>query len=225
VIIKKEPRSKPPVSVPTFTDVARLVAGADAPPWLSEHFKRWAPSLALDRCVQAVQPTKAAMKKQLTAVEDAALLLARALSDASTREFLEIAGRTENTVALVNPLHDVAERAKRAAASPALSTQAGKTKAGRSRAMPPNAISAKTYCAVLIAETWAYLHGRHPAPRNLQAAAAANAYWRASRGKATGWGKDPLTGWSPYFKKAKAPAAAPIRGECRRHLIEAARNG
>jgi hypothetical protein len=168
-----------------FEEIARMIAGATAPPWLAVHFKRWATSLSLDRHVQAMQPTKAAMKKRLGEVSDAAVLLRRALNDTPTREFLEIAGQLANTLALVKPLQDVAEGAKRAAASPALSREAGKTKAGPGRATPPGSFSAKTYCAALISETWAYFHNGDPPARNREAAAAADAYWRASGGKAT----------------------------------------
>jgi hypothetical protein len=46
--------------------------------------------LMLDRLVEKQQPTKAAMKKQLAEVRDAALLLRCALSDKPTREFLAL---------------------------------------------------------------------------------------------------------------------------------------
>jgi hypothetical protein len=219
--------SKDVASVPTFEDVARIIAGANAPPWLVAHLKRWGSSLFLDRHVEAIQPTKAVMKDKLGAVSNAALLLRRALTDAATREFLEIAplGQIENTPVLERSLQNLAERAERAAASPVISTKAGKTKPGRTRATVPDAYSAKTYCAALIAETWAYLHRRYPASRNRKAAAAADAYWRASGGKATGWGADRLNGWRYHFTKAQAPTTAAVRKECRRRLIEAARWG
>jgi hypothetical protein len=94
------PLSTDAASVPTFADVARLVAGIDTPPWLAAHFERWAPSLMLDRAVEKKQPTKAAMKKRLAKVKYAALLLQRALSDPPRREFLETTplGRIENTL-------------------------------------------------------------------------------------------------------------------------------
>jgi hypothetical protein len=60
---------------PAFADVARFVAGSDAPPWLAAHFERWASSLQVDRFVHEMQPTKAEMKKRLAEVKDSALLL------------------------------------------------------------------------------------------------------------------------------------------------------
>jgi hypothetical protein len=143
-----------------------------------------------------------------------------------TQAGLEGAGlvRIENRGGLERALQIIAERAELAVASPALSTQAGKTKAGRGKALPPDAFAPKTFCAALVAETWAYLHGDYPKPRNRKAAAAADAYWRASGGGATGWGNDQLNAWRPYFSKAREPAVATVRAECRRHLVEAARN-
>jgi hypothetical protein len=85
------PLKKNAPSVPAFADVARFVAGSDAPPWLAAHFERWAPSLKVDRFVYEMQPTKAEMKKRLAEVRDAALLLRDALNDTPIREFLEIA--------------------------------------------------------------------------------------------------------------------------------------
>jgi hypothetical protein len=213
-------------SAPTFENVARFVAGPDAPAWLVAHFKRWANSLEVDRFVEEKQPTKVAMKRQLAEVKDAALLLRRALSDTPTREFLEISPQSpiEHHNVLDHLLADLAERAKHAMASRLLSTETGKTKAGRKRAAPPDASSAKLFCTALIAEAWAYFHHSDPAPRNQDAARAADAYWRASGGKTNSW-TVPLNGWRPYFQQVQEPSLAAVRAECRRHLIEAAHQG
>src|ERR1700680_1255314 len=92
------PLSKDAASVPTFADVARLVAGSDIQPWLSKHLERWGTSLGMDRLVSERQPTKVLMKQRLAEIRDAAVLLGKTLSDAATREFLEGAGliRIEN---------------------------------------------------------------------------------------------------------------------------------
>jgi hypothetical protein len=219
------PLSKDAPSVPTFADVARLVAGTDAPPWLAAHFERWAPSLMLDRCIEDKQPKKSEMKKRLADVRDAALLLRDALNDTPIREFLEIAplGPIESSGVLEHMLQDLAERAKRAAASSALSTEDGKTRPGRTRATPIDASSAKLFCAALIAEAWTYFHGGDPPPRNQDAAGAAHTLWRASGGETKGWGNDPLNSWRYYFKEVQAPALGKVRKECRRHLEEAER--
>src|SRR4029077_12945927 len=45
------PLSENATATPTFADVARFIAGPDAPTWLVEHFARWSPSLMLDRSI------------------------------------------------------------------------------------------------------------------------------------------------------------------------------
>ena len=66
------PLSENATSAPTFADVARFIAGPDAPTWLVEHFARWSPSLVLDCSVEKMQPTRVAMKERLAEVRDAA---------------------------------------------------------------------------------------------------------------------------------------------------------
>jgi hypothetical protein len=214
------PLSEDATSAPTFADVARFIAGPDAPTWLVEHFARWSPSLMMDRSVEKMQPTRVAMKERLDEVRDAASMLQHALRHTPTREFLEIApsGPIEYRVAFEHMLQDLVGRAERAMTSPALSTEDGKTRLGRTKAAPPGASSAKLFCAALIAETWAYFHGVDPAPRNQDAAAAAHALWRASGGETKGWGNDPLNSWRHYFEQVQAPALGKVRKECRRHL-------
>src|SRR6202045_4680103 len=83
------PLSENATSSPTFAEVARFIAGPDAPTWLVEHFARWSPSLMLDCSVEKMQPTRGAMKKRLAEVRKAALLLRKELNDTPIREFLD----------------------------------------------------------------------------------------------------------------------------------------
>jgi hypothetical protein len=148
---------------PTFQDVADLVAAPCPPPWLAAHLEWWASSLRAARLVDKRRPTKAMIKRRLVEIKDAALLLQQALTDTPTRKFLEIApsGRIINVQA--DDLQELARRAEYAAASPILSTEAGKTKLGRGKALMSGDLSAKSYCAAMISETWLYF--RHSEPR------------------------------------------------------------
>jgi hypothetical protein len=103
------PLSENATSAPTFADVARFIAGPDAPTWLVEHFARWSPSLMMDRSVEKMQPTRVAMKERLDEVRDAASMLQHALLHTPTREFLEIApsGPIECRVAFEHMLQDL----------------------------------------------------------------------------------------------------------------------
>ena len=217
------PLSENATSAPTFADVARFIAGPDAPTWLVEHFARWSPSLMLDCSVEKEQPTKAETKKRLAKIRKAALLLRKELNDTPIREFLEIAasGPIEYHVAFEHMLQDLVGRAERAMTSPALSTEDGKTRPGRGKAMPAPTFSPKLFCAALAAEAWTYFRRRSPGPQNPKVAAAANALWRISGCEATGRGEEPLNGWRYYFNQVQAPALGKVRKECRRQLEEA----
>jgi hypothetical protein len=213
---------------PTFSYVASLIAGADAPSWLTEYFQDWSPSLMLGADVHKRQPTKAKMKKQLQEAVTASLVLQRALNDAAICEFLETPpfGRIDKKALLGHMLDDLGRRAKYAIASPTLSTPDGKTPPGADRAMLPNAVPPRTFCAALIAEAWAYFHGGDPPPRNLKAARAAHALWLASGNETkASFGNEPLTSWRYYFKEAREPLLTELRTEIRRYLTEAAHQG
>ena len=174
------------------------------------------------------QPTKAKMKKRLKEVETASLVLQRALADAAICEFLETLpfGRIDKKALLGHMLDDLGRRAKYSMASPTLSTAEGKTPSGRDKAMLPNAVLPRTFCAAMIAEAWAYFHGGDPPSRNHDAARAANALWLASGNETkTSFGNEPLNSWRYYFDKAREPSLAELRKEIRRHLTEAAHHG
>ena len=205
-----------------MAEAAGLIASTNAPPWLATFLRDWAPSLMLDRAVHAVQPTKAKMREQLIQVANAATILQRALRDSPTKEILELEGgiRIENIGGLDDTLRAIGERATLAAASPRISATSTRAKPGSGKALPANAFSPKTFCAVIISEAWKYLHDEYPAPRNVKAAAAAEAFWRASGGITKSWGSNPLRSWSYHFKKARSPAANKLRQELRRHCVE-----
>ena len=160
------------------------------------------------------------MKRRMLEVSEAAIVLSNALSDTAIRAFLESAGaiRFATLGSLQHVLRNIGERAKVAADSTAITTPTGTTKSGRGKALPPGAYTAKTFCAVIVAEAWKFLHGKYPAPRNRKAAEAAQTFWLICGGTSGGWGDDPLGAWRPYFKKAMEPETVKERAECLRHL-------
>jgi hypothetical protein len=161
------------------------------------------------------------MRHRLGKIGEAASLLYRELGQPAIREFLEVppAGLIENMGLLDKGLRDLAGRANRGSNATSLVNKAGKSKAGRSRAAPSGAISAQTYCALLIAEDWKYFHGCYPAPRNRQAAKATDSYWRAAGCERLTWGEDSLNAWRYHFGKARlADEPEGICAEHWRHL-------
>ena len=221
---------------PSFADVARLIAGGHPPPWLVETLKRWGPSVAIARGVDFRQPTRSEMKKRLKAVKDAAALIVNALNDGATREFLDAGapGKIPYHGQIDRMLRDLVRRGEEGAVL--LAAADGKTKAGRNKAFPPEYFPPKTFCAAIIAEAWSFIHSVEPAPKNREAAAAADLFWRVLMDdlrieptkepldrivakEAKSWGNR-LNGWRHHFKQAREPAVAKIRQEFRRHLVE-----
>jgi hypothetical protein len=229
-----------PSETPLFAQIADLIAGPHTPAWLSDHLRRWADSVSLDRAVEKFQPSKAEMRELLIRVVGAAEFLQRAVAHPVVREFLESppAGPIENIVLFDRNLKDLADRAESASKEPTLTNEAGKTKAGRGRAMPPEAASPQIFCAMLISETWKHFHRRYPGVHNRKAAKAANIYWLTcgKNSEAAHWrklfsvgksgrrkGSDPLSRWRPYFKTGRPPALPKDREEYVRSLVEAER--
>jgi hypothetical protein len=106
------------------------------------------------------------------------------------------------------------------AASRALATEAGVTKAGSGRARSDASVSAQTYCAMIISETWKFIHGAEPPANCHRAAEAAEAYWRAAGGDPHSVGEEPLARWRYHFELARDNKVKTITAEYRRHLVE-----
>ena len=181
--------------------------------------------------VEISQPSRAEMRANLTKVAEAASVLIMALDSSAIVEFLDL-GADEPFRAPGNlqaTLIDIGNRAAAASRSPALVDSKGRTKAGRGRALPKAGISAKTYCALLIAETWSYFNGNYPPPRNKQAEEAADIYWRLLGIERQPWGNDNLVAWRRHFREAseaskdQSAEMKALRAEYQRHLGESAR--
>ena len=212
----------PSAAETSFAEIAQLIApSSGSPPWLPTYLRNWAPSLMIDRHVHAMQPKRSKMKRRMKEIQDAATVLLDMLGDAPTKEFLEVEGRLqiENVGGLEHVLKGISGGAKIATES-LVSQATGATKPGRGKALPRSAISPKAFCALIVAEAWAHLHGDYPAPRNQRAAAAAQALWQSVGGTTSSWGSEPLTGWSYYFTEARSEAAESLRKETRRHCVE-----
>lgn len=213
-------------SVEAFEPIAQLIA-PDPPMWLKEHLRRWRSSILSTYAVETRQPSRKYMRKMLTDVEEAASLLIRVLGASALVKFLDV-GADQPLPAPGNlraMLVDLRDRAKTASGSPALVNSEGRTRAGKGRASPKATISAQTYCALLIAETWKHFRGDYPSPRNKQAAEAVDIYWRLSGGERQSWGNDKLIAWRRHFHEAgkfRSDEASTLRAEYRRHLPECA---
>jgi hypothetical protein len=123
---------------------------------------------------------------------------------------------------LETPLRRFADAVQLAAASRAITGAKGKAKRGRGKATARIWLSPKDYCALVVAETWLFIRGRRPGPRELEAGTAAHNFWLASRGTKNGWGKDPQKGWRNHFSEARSPQMRAMQTELRQKCIELA---
>ena len=216
-----------------YVAIARLVAGETAPAWLADHFRRWAPSLYLDRHVAAQQPTRAQMREWLQQMATDPEFAEDAASEIPIREFLEAPplGKIEAFASAAERAEDLRRRAARAARSPALANEDGTTRNGAGKAQPDGCVTDRLYCALLVREAWAFIHGEPPRPGSARAAEAADACWVAACGSASTFAtdrlarKDDLRRWRHQFKALNAdPSLGPaaLIAEIRRSLRLAA---
>jgi hypothetical protein len=161
-------------------------------------------------------------ERELSCFEAAASLIIEELESPWVPEFLGVDPNEISPVRdmIIRVLEDFAGRANRASTSRALATETGTTKPGSGRARSAASVSAQTYCAMIILETWEFIHGAEPPPKNRRAAEAAEAYWRAAGGEPLSVGEEPLARWRYHFQLARENKARTMTAEYRRHLVE-----
>ncbi len=221
----REVELPPPRSVEEFEPIAKLLT-PNPPAWLNEylHFLYW--SVWRNWVLEREQPSRAELMRTLAEVNKAAAVLLRHLgSRPVVLEFLGIASGGPLSLGkigfLLAMLADVANWATKASELPTLVTPGGKTKPGQGRANPTKTIPARTFCALVIAESWKHFKEDYPPPRNREAARAAETYWLLSIGKKKpSWGSDELAAWQPHFQRAQTPEADKDRSRICDHLRE-----
>jgi hypothetical protein len=194
--------------IPTFAEVAQLLAPSDAPPWLPALLEWWAQGIRHDRWVDEFRPSKVKTVDRLSGMIEALALLRKELEDPSIRNLLETS-ITPNRIRIpIATLRDLSHRAEVARSSPVLTGKGGETKRGPGKPAVPGIFDAKSLCAARIFEAWRFFNKREPGIRNLKAAEAAQAYWLASGGISKGYG-NPLNGWYHYFRTVREHERSP----------------
>jgi hypothetical protein len=209
---KKKSSSKPRAPdrrpIHNFADIARMVAGPDAPRWLPAHLEWWSQGVRHDNLVDEYRPSKLKTVERLLGVEQCVAMLRRELEDPSIRNLLEAAKTSGRIGVTITDLNELSDRAAIARSSSALVGKSGKTKRGPGKPNVPDIFNAKALCAARIFEAWRFLNKREPGISNLKAAQAAQAYWLASGGTSDGYG-DPLNGWYDHFKVVRDNEMSP----------------
>jgi hypothetical protein len=180
--------------------------------------------IAKERELQGVLPSKAHVRKTLFKVGRAAQSVIGLLNEATIMVFIEAESDIQINVALLEShLRAFANAVQLAAKSAAVTGAKGKTKRGRGKAMARIWLLPKDFCALVIAETWLFFRGRRPGPRNLEAGAAAHAFWLASGGTKSGWDSDPRKGWRDHFSDARSAQMRAMQAELRQKCLELSR--
>ena len=171
-----------PTRLPTFADVAQLIAPSNAPPWLPAFLEWWAQGIFHDRLVDQYRPTTFQTAEKLSQMVSALGVLERNLSDPNIRNLLEVAKLPSQIKLPIATLRDITNRAEITLSSSVLIGKDGKTKRGHGKPIVPDVFDAKTLCAARILELGRFLNKFEPGVKSTNAAAAAQAYWLASGG-------------------------------------------
>ena len=194
--------------VPTFADVAILVAGEVAPSWLPAHLEWWAAGVRYDLIEERLRPSSSESRARLKALVAAAGLIVRELESPQIRPLLFEQHPQDRLKVSSWAIQDLVRRAEFASISPLLTSADGHARRGRSKPKIPGVFDARTLCATRILELWRFFRRHVPGVKSRPAAAAADAYWLACGAQRSGCG-DPINGWYNYFKTVREQSGAP----------------
>ena len=194
--------------IPSFADVAKLIAPNDAPNWLPAQLEWWSQGVRYDRIVDELHPSTLQSRDRLAAIAKAAELIERELDSPVIKALLYASNTRSKLGVTARDMQQLALRAESARSSPPLVSANGSTKRGRGKPKVPDIFDARTLCAARIVEMWLFFRKEVPGIGNLEAAGAAQVYWLACWGKSEGYG-DPLNGWYDYFKTVRDNPGSP----------------
>ena len=210
-----------------FSEVIRLIAFDRCEPWLKDFFIDYSTPLWMAMELDRRAPSRKELKTVYDAVVDAARTIRLNLDYTEMGEMFRLA--EIDTAAKISQLRTQLDKISISAIEQArcLTTEDGKVKPGRGRAVTADTISQYVFCAAVIAEVWKHIHNEYPAPRNEGAQAAAAACWKVVGGTRSGHSPDPRSSWRGHLEKAlndSSPSRLTVfRSEVRRHLAEAAK--
>lgn len=221
--VKGEPKAKAARDkLYTFDDVARLVCkGADPPPGLALHFRKWARPLEGYPDFPRPQPmSRREMVEALKEIGGAAdVILAGLCGQPAGFLGAPESSAHSDRIALINLLLDLKRKCWHAIAAPPLASAQGGVKRGPGDAARPDGTSLATICAGATLLAWQEIHRTLPGSRNQHAWEAAEAFYQLASDPIEGgeprlarpsWGNNLLTSWRRPFEAARAQS--PILG-------------
>jgi hypothetical protein len=207
-----EPKLPPEFRDEDFQPIALLLT-PNPPEWLKESLHLFCCVVWRDRVLEEERPTRAQLLQMLTEVKDAVDSLMKVLVRADLLAFLGSKDLRRIMFWQMN-LQDIRDRASNACQSRELVDKDGRARPGQGRAYAAKTLSARNYCALVIAECWKRFNGTYPPPRNRKAAEAAEILWQMAVGKKSGvGGTDVLAAWRSHFRIAVSPEADSKRAD------------
>ena len=147
--------------IPTFAEVAALIAPDHCEGWLPAFLEWWAQGVRHDRFYDDARSTTEPTRKRLTEFAAAATLIKRELDDPVIRSLLEEANQTSRIRISTWQMQDLASRADYSFSSPLLDAGDGTAKRGRGKPQIPGIYDARTLLAARIFEISSCACARH----------------------------------------------------------------
>ena len=184
-------------------EIARLLAGAEAPAWLTDVLLTLAWMTIRRRREDAELLTREDLHDKLCRLRDAAALIAGELYSPSVRDFLRWAPfhKLFSDNDLKEALQTMSNRIDVALRSEALVVAPGRVNKGPGPARAPMRPPPQIFVTVVVAEMWGRFRLGPPAPHGRKIAEIAEKFWVLAGGAPHSKGDEPLAVWGPRFVK------------------------
>lgn len=215
-------------------EIARLLAGAEAPAWLTDVLLTLVHMVIQRRWVDAELLTREDLHDKLCRLRDAATLIIAELYSPSVRDFLRWASfhASFSDNDLKEALQTMSDRIDVALRSEALVVAPGRMNKGPGPARAPMRPPPQIFVTVLVAEMWEHFPLGPLAPHGRKIAEIAEKLWVLAGGAPHSDGDESLAVWGPRFVKVRNRSSDPhveevleiIRGKMRECLVTEGRS-
>ena len=184
-------------------EIARLVAGPEAPAWLTDVVLTLVHMVIQRRWVDAELLTREELHDKLCKLRDAAALIAGELYSPSIRDFLRWGSfhASFSDSDLKQALQTMRDRIDVALRSEALVVVPGRVNKGPGPARDPMRPPPQIFVTVVVAEMWGHFPLGPLVPHGRKIAEIAEKLWVLAGGAPHSKGDEPLALWGPRFVK------------------------